>query len=191
MTKLTSQLAVAALALSLHAGACAQAVTPDPDRNFIGTWSGTILVDRDHDASPVHLTITEKPDGSGTLWSYEFGLPGQKGHKTASKAMRLLPNAERLQSQWSGYPQVTFSTTGLEAFAQTGYGKFIVAEAYNRSAFLFTKHVISQGTFELQPDTMSYRWEVTTNGKSELYSHFIFHRDTSQNRTPGNGTTAP
>jgi hypothetical protein len=139
----------------------------DPNRNFVGKWSGVILVNPTKYPSQVQLTISEKKNGKEMIWDYTFGQKGQAGYERISKMVVLKPHDEIMLMQWKGSPKEKYTTSGLEAFASAGYGKFTVSPESDKS---------TQGTFELQTNEMTYVWVETTNGKTKVWSEFSFNR---------------
>jgi hypothetical protein len=142
----------------------------DPNRNFVGKWSGVILVNSSNDPPQVQLTISEKKNGGEMVWDYTFGQKGQAGYERSSKVVVLKPHDEVMLMQWKGYAKGKFTTSGLEAFARAGYGKFTASPSWEKST------TATQGTFELQANEMTYLWEETTNDKTKVSSEFSFHR---------------
>jgi hypothetical protein len=112
-------------------------------------------------------------------WDYIFGEKGQKGYVRSTKSIRLNVLDETMRMQWEGEEQNNYTTSGLEDFARIGYGKFTASHSYEKR-FLFSKdHITSTVTFQLESSKMTYLWETTTNGKTEVYSQFSFERVTS------------
>ena len=141
----------------------------DPNRNFVGKWSGVILVNPTKYPSQVQLTISEKKNGGEMIWDYTFGQKGQPRYERSYKVVVLKPHDEVMLMHWKGDGKGKFTTSGLEAFARAGYGKFTASPGWE-------KPTTTQGTFELQANELTYRWEEASNGKTKVSSEFSFHR---------------
>ena len=170
----------------------ANAQTPhveDPYRSFIGQWRGVAVINPSHEPSPIDIIISESPDRSKMLWEYTFGLKGQSRYHTTSKLFSLEPLSESMISQWLGEQKVVFTTTGLHDFARSGYGTFEGSTSYTKSElFRFSKHGIMRITIELSQYKLSYTWDVTMDGKTTIYSKFVFDRVAPQTNASPSGT---
>lgn len=149
--------------------------SPDPYKGFVGQWTGTAVVNPTHEPSPIRLTISELPDGS-MVWNYTFGTKGLKHYSQPSKTIGLDPQSEKMTSQWKGEPLQTFATVHLKDFTQSGSGTFEACEDYTTHSLFSSKHGTSCITYELQSNHLSYTWKVTKDGKTSVYSEFVFDR---------------
>lgn len=163
----------------------AKAQTPSPGenpyRNFVGSWSGTILENTDKMPKTVTLDITEDKNENSMRWDYVFGVKGEKGYTHATKWVVLKPSEARLLMHWKGKPEEQFGTHALDTFAQSGFGRFIAeAEWKNKSS---TSSTFNRVTFELHPHNLTYLWEVSSDDRRSFssYSRFEFKRDGDQN----------
>jgi hypothetical protein len=149
---------------------------PDPFRNFIGRWSGTVLINPDNGPPEVKVTISEQPDKKAMTWEYIFGQPGAKGYVHDFKVMTLSPKWKIMTMQWKGKPKSTFSTAGLDDFASDGYGTFVGTQLNTQSNLPNVDWNPSRLIIKLQPSKLIYLWESTDHGKTHIDSEFSFDR---------------
>jgi hypothetical protein len=146
----------------------------DPYRNFLGSWSGKVSDTAVKVPSTVRVVVSEEKNGRGMRWDYEFGVKGEKGHQHDTKWFVLKPPEERMLTHWKGKQEIILGTSGLDAFAQTGFGHFYAGIVDDGS----DSKVYERVTFDLHPDTLSYLWETGPDPQSlKTFSHFEFNRD--------------
>jgi hypothetical protein len=167
---------IAALSLSLAKAQTASAVAPvDPYRNFVGSWSGKILVNPDNMPAAVKLNIKEDKNRTRMRWDYVFGVKGEKGYSSATKFIVLKPEKALMTMQWKGHSQLDFGTLALDTFVQNGFGEFVGGAVWNDTPSSIAYNRI---TVDLHPATLSYLWEVGPDRQSfKIYSKFEFQRD--------------
>jgi hypothetical protein len=146
-------------------------VPADPYRSFVGQWSGRIVVDHDHLPATVKITVTEGKDGRGMRWDYVFGKPGEKGYESVAKLIVLKPAEGRMLMHFKGSREQIYLTMGLDVVARDGVGQFSASACSTRGK-------CSICTFDLQPNSLSYLWKTTPDGKTfDVYSEFVLTRD--------------
>jgi hypothetical protein len=152
----------------------------DPYKNFVGQWSGRILVNHDKMPATVKITVTEEKNGRGMRWDYVFGSEGEKGYETDSKMIVLNPAKEQLMMHFKGHPEQTYLTLGLGRVIQDGFGQFSASDCSP------DRHC-SICVFDLRQASLSYQWKTTSDGKTfEIYSEFVLTRDADPTQTNPN-----
>ncbi len=159
----------------------------DPYRNFLGYWTGKIVVNPDKLPTDVFITVTEEKAKARMRWDYIFGHPGEKKFERISKFIVLSPTDAKMLMHFGLESERLFDTPGLAAFAQAGFGTLVASETSNQQNYWHVKHVVvNRVAVTLQPETLSYVWEIVSGGKTKVYSAFEFKRSAAT-MAPANG----
>jgi hypothetical protein len=149
----------------------------NPYRNFFGNWTGHETLAKTNKVTPVTLTITEDKSHARMVWDYSFGVAGQKGYEAVRKYIVFSPTESKMLMHFDREPETLYDVPGLAAFTQAGLGTLVASETYKKSNYWHVKRpVTATVTFQLQLDTLSYRWDTADRGKTSLYSEFNFTR---------------
>jgi hypothetical protein len=172
---------LASVALLIATRASAQSNPPappkDPYKNFVGQWSGRILVNHDKMPATVKITVNEEKNGKGMRWDYIFGKQGEKGYQLATKIIVLKPAEGKMLMYFKGSPQRWFLTVNLDRFAQDGFGQFSGSDCSTMGSCRVC-------IIDLKPTSLAYLWKSTPDGKTfDIYSEFVLTRDIDPNQT--------
>jgi hypothetical protein len=141
----------------------------DVTANFVGDWVGTAQ-NLEHGAlttSPVALRITETKKKNSIRLDYTYGKKGEKGFDQSSRTFSFGPKLSEVTSQWQHDSKEIYQATGLEKFAETGYGMFVVSDSVPRPGPDGKKRLY-RCTFHLDPNNLSYEWEASLDGNKFL-----------------------
>ncbi|MGH9595709.1 MAG: hypothetical protein ACRD3K_02820, partial [Edaphobacter sp.] len=95
--------------------------------NFAGTWVGNVSYIATAPQAPdsVRLVITETPAHDAIICDYTINKKGEPRYVHRIKRITLNPAEEMMTSRWDNNDTEYLKTTGLKAFASTGFGSFI------------------------------------------------------------------
>lgn len=149
-------------------GVIAQAPAPSPElalSHFVGTWTG---VGQNFTATPTEtvpltVVVTQETHSKHPALHMEYTY-GTKGTKTYDHITRYLwfdPAKSQVVFEWKHAGKDVFEARGLETFFASGYGSFTVANVVLEARGDAYYH----GLFMLGPQTWTYSWERSTDGK--------------------------
>jgi hypothetical protein len=151
-----------------QAPALAPAAAPvDIYTNFVGTWVGSSRYSKNGAEVTEHikLEITEEKKQKRLRLDYTYGEKGQQGYDRRTRFITLEPLKEEMTSIFKGDagPPNKYPTEGLDEFAKTGYGNFIVI---NQTAQVASgRPALFRGTFHLNADHFNYEWIESLDGQ--------------------------
>lgn len=125
-------------------------------RNLAGTWIGMCndFPGSKYPPQSVHLVITIDKNGKAMHWQTTYGVKGERYYDHAKRTVVLDPAKGTVN-----YDGVLLNSPDLAGFAEKGFGSF------SASTFQTEIHEVLVGTFELQPATLTIRWQTTPDGK--------------------------
>ncbi len=171
---------LAATTLSAHPQSPAPA-GPDVDAysGFVGDWIGTVryLSDDTYITQPVLLHIAEMKAMGGLRLEYTY--PAVYGHRATreKRVLRFDPDHEKLTLHYGAFDDGEFDTTGLAAFARTGYGAFQASAI----PLQYGVPVAYRVEYLLTQNTLLYTWHRSvSHGPFVTIHHIEVHRVGSQ-----------
>jgi hypothetical protein len=148
--------------------------------NFVGSWVGTSRYAKNGVEAREHikLEITEETKKRRLRLEYTYGEKGEQGYERQTRFITLNPLKEEMTSIFTGDDRTpAYHTEGLDEFAKTGYGKFIVINQTKDASGLPT---LFRCTYDLGADHFNYDWWQSVDGQTfRLYSVFRFIREGS------------
>ena len=145
-------------------GLYGQSPAPPPTdiyANFVGNWVGSMNVGNgDHGGYTIQklqIKITETKKNSRMRFVIVFDYDRRSG----TSFLILDPTKDEMSFFCEGMPQDHYQTEGLAGFAKTGLGDFTATQTVKTHGHL----EIYRGTYHLEPDSLSYTWDVSDDGK--------------------------
>lgn len=132
--------------------------------NFLGTWVGTNQHMEKGTAveTAVKLEITETKKNNAMRIDYTYGKQGEHDFGRETRFVTIASDKNIVMLQWKGEEEDPWAAQGLGDFMKTGLGVFTLQRVQGGAG---NTTITYRGTFFLQPDTFSYQWEVSTDGK--------------------------
>jgi hypothetical protein len=104
---------------------------------------------------------------------------------TWTRSMALDPIKAKMTLYYDGGDEERYKATGLETFAQTGFGTFA---AFRPTEDGGDTKKITRVTIDLKADALNITWEVTTDGQNyKVYSFNSFKRESTSSNTKSPG----